>query len=148
MLTTTNWRLLDLPIIKEPRGNLSFVEGCGRHLPFEIKRIYYLYDIPADAQRGAHGHKNLQQLILAISGSFEILLDDGSLKETFQLRKPWQGLYIQGGTWREIRSFSAGAVCVVLASDYYDEDDYLRDYNNFLKFVESKKVSKNLELTA
>ena len=146
MLTTPNWKLLDLPIIKEPRGNLTFVEGCGRHLPFDIKRMYYLYDIPTDAERGAHGHKKLQQLILAISGSFEILLDNGSVKEVFHLRKPWQGLYIQEGTWREIRNFSAGAVCVVLASDYYDEEDYLRDYDSFLNFVGSKKACENAEM--
>lgn len=138
MITNPMWKLVNLPKITDARGNLSFIEGGNRHVPFDIKRVYYLYDVPADADRGAHGHKDLQQLIIAISGSFEVVLDNGYVKETFQLRRPWQGLYIPAGTWRDLINFSSGAVSVVLASEYYEEADYFRDYGDFIDYIHSK----------
>lgn len=129
-------KIINLPKITDPRGNLSVIEG-SKHIPFEIKRIYYLYDMPAEAERGAHGHKKLQQLIIPLAGSFELILDDGLNKKSFYLKKPWEGLYIPPMMWRELKDFSSGAVCLVLASDYYDEKDYFHDYNVFLNAVRS-----------
>lgn len=125
-------RIIGLPKISDPRGNLTFVEG-GRHIPFEIKRVYYLYDVPGGSERGAHGHRNLQQLIIAMSGSFDITLDDGRDKRSFHMNRSYYGLYVPPMMWREIDNFSSGAVCMVLASDYFDEADYFRDYEQFLK---------------
>lgn len=122
--------MIDLPRINEPRGNLSFVEG-GRHVPFEIKRVYYLYDVPGGAARGGHAHKNLQQLIIAMSGSFDVHLDDGRTKKVVHMNRSYNGLYVCPMIWREICNFSSGAVCLVLASIFYDEDDYYRDYAQF-----------------
>lgn len=130
-------RIIDLPKISDPRGNLTFVEG-GRHIPFDIKRVYYLYDVPGGSERGAHGHRDLQQLIIAMSGSFDITLDDGCNKLSFHMNRSYYGLYVPPMMWREIDNFSSGAVCMVLASGYYDEADYFRDYEQFLKAVESK----------
>jgi WxcM-like, C-terminal len=127
-------KLIELPKISDPRGNLSFIES-GKHLPFEIKRVYYLYDVPGEAERGAHGHKELAQLIIPLAGSFEVILDNGVTREAYNLKKPWEGLYIPPATWRELKGFSSGAVCLVLASDLYKEDDYFRDYQEFLKAV-------------
>lgn len=126
--------LVNLPKISDPRGNLSFVES-NRHVPFEIKRVYYLYDVPGGAERGGHGHKALHQLIVAISGSFDIHLDDGVSKKTIHMNRSYEGLYVCPMIWREIDNFSSGAVCLVLASDFYDEDDYYRDYKKFLTGV-------------
>ncbi|WP_316015323.1 FdtA/QdtA family cupin domain-containing protein [Roseobacter sp. HKCCA0434] len=128
------WQLFDMPRITDPRGDLTFVEG-GRHVPFDIARVYYLYNVPVDADRGGHGHRALQQVIFALSGSFRITLDDGWRREEFVLRNPRQGLHLSGGVWREIDLFSQGAVCMVLASLPYDEADYLRDYDDFRAFV-------------
>lgn len=127
----TEAHIIQLPKISDPRGNLSVIEG-NQHIPFEIKRVYYLYDLPAEAERGAHGHKKLEQLIVPLAGSFEIILDNGQHKQAFYLKKPWEGLYIPPMTWRELKEFSSGAVCLVLASQHYDEQDYFRDYNSFL----------------
>ncbi len=124
-------RIIQLPKISDPRGNLTFVEG-GKHISFDIKRIYYLYDVPGGAERGAHGHKELKQLIVAISGSFDVELDDGVMKKRFHLNNPSQGLLVSPMMWRDIKNFSSGSVCLVLASDYYDEMDYYRDYNQFV----------------
>lgn len=125
---------LKLPIVHDPRGNLTFIES-NRHIPFDIKRVYYLYDVPGGAERGGHAHKNLRQLLIAMSGSFDVLLDDGFTKQTFSLNRSYCGLYIERLIWREIMNFSSGAVCMVLASDFYDEADYYRDYDDFITAV-------------
>lgn len=127
-------RLIELPKIPEVRGNLSFVEG-GRHVPFSIQRVYYLYDVPSGAARGGHAHKALHQLMIAMSGSFDVLLDDGFKQKKIHLNRPHVGLYICPMIWRELDNFSSGAVCTVLASERYDEDDYYRDYPRFLETV-------------
>lgn len=124
-------RLLDLPKIHDPRGNLTFVEG-GNHIPFDIQRVYYLYDVPGGADRGAHAHKNLHQFIVAMSGSFDVELDDGVNKRRFHLNRSYFGLYVCPMMWRYLDNFSSGAVCMVLASSRYDEGDYIRDYSEFL----------------
>lgn len=117
----------------ERKGNLSVIEN-GKSIPFDVKRVYYLYDIPGGESRGGHAHKNLYQLIIAASGSFSVTLDDGNIKKTFILNRPYQGLLIVPGIWRTLDDFSSGAVCLVLASEEYSEDDYLRDYNEFKNF--------------
>ena len=124
-------KIIELPKITDPRGNLSFVEG-GRHIPFDIQRVYYTYDVPGGAERGGHGHKGLQQLIIAMSGSFDVVLDDGFEKKRFHLNRSYFGLYVCPMIWRELDNFSSGAVCMVLASNLYDEEDYYRDYDQFL----------------
>lgn len=115
------------------KGNLTVVEN-GKTLPFEVKRVYYLYDIPGGESRGAHAHKELSQLIVAVSGSFRVTLDDGCIKRSFTLNRPYQGLYVKPGIWRDLDDFSAGAVCMVLASDVYDKEDYIRDYKEFINY--------------
>ncbi len=123
--------VIDLPRINDPRGNLTFVEG-SQHIPFDIHRVYYLYDVPGGAERGGHAHKDLHQLIIAMSGSFDIHLDDGHTKKTVHLNRSYQGLYVCPMIWRDIDNFSSGAVCMVLASERYDELDYYRDYEQFI----------------
>jgi dTDP-4-dehydrorhamnose 3,5-epimerase-like enzyme len=123
--------IMDLPRINDPRGNLTFVEA-GRHIPFDIQRVYYLYDVPGGAERGGHAHKALHQLIIAMSGSFDIHLDDGFSKKTVHMNRSYYGLYVCPMIWREIDNFSSGAVCMVLASNFYDESDYYRSYIDFL----------------
>lgn len=115
------------------KGNLTVVEN-GKMFPFCTKRVYYLYDVPGGASRGAHAHKTLEQLIVAVSGSFKVSLDDGTNKKTFFLNRPYQGLYVRPGLWRDLEDFSSGAVCMVLASEVYQAKDYIRDYNAFLEF--------------
>ena len=115
------------------KGNLSVVEN-GATLPFDVRRVYYLYDVPGGESRGAHAHKELSQLIVAASGSFNVVLDDGKCKRTFFLNRPNMGLYVKPGMWRDLCDFSSGAVCMVLASHSYDENDYIRDYNDFIDF--------------
>jgi hypothetical protein len=127
-------RVIDLPKITDPRGNLTFIEGA-RHVPFDIKRVYYLYDVPGGSERGGHAHKELHQLVIAISGSFDILLDDGFKKRKYHLNRSYSGLYICPKIWRELDNFSSGSVCLVLASNLYDENDYYRDYQDFLNAV-------------
>ena len=122
---------INLPVIKDPRGDLTFVEA-NRNVPFDIKRVYFLYNVPVDAERGGHAHVRLEQVIFALSGSFRVTLDDGRSKEEHFLRDLRRGLYIKQFVWREIDLFSQGAVCMVLASEYFDEADYFRDYSNFL----------------
>ena len=129
-----NIELIDIPKISDPdgRGNLSVIEK--EILPFEIKRVYYLYDVPSDSTRGGHAHKELQQFLIALSGSFDVVLDDGSNRRTITLNRPNKGLVIPNGVWRELENFSAGAVCLSLVSDLYKEEDYIRDYNEFVSF--------------
>ena len=129
-------KIIDLPKVGDPRarGNLTFIEG-GLHVPFPIRRAYYLYDVPGGAERGGHAHKALHQLIIALSGSFDVVLDDGREKRRFALNRPYHGLYVCPHIWRELDNFSTGAVCLVLASEFYDEGDYWRDYGEFLQAV-------------
>jgi dTDP-4-dehydrorhamnose 3,5-epimerase-like enzyme len=123
--------IIDLPKISDPRGNLTFVEG-KQHIPFDILRVYYLYDVPGGAERGGHAHKQLHQLIIAMSGSFDVVLDDGIEKKRIHLNRSYNGLYVCPMIWRELDNFSSGSVCMVLASNLYDESDYYRDYSEYL----------------
>lgn len=127
-------RIIDLPKISDPRGNLTFVEG-GTHVPFEIRRVYYLYDVPGGSERGGHAHKALSQLIIAMSGSFDVVLDDGYIKRRHHLNRSYSGLYVCPMIWRELDNFSSGSVCMVLASNVYDEKDYYRDYDEFATII-------------
>lgn len=129
-MTIEQCRILDIPKITDPRGNLAVIEG--ETIPFDIKRVYYLYDVPSDAYRGGHAHKDQLELLIAVSGSFEVVLDDGNSKKRVMLNKPDKGLLIPTGIWRELENFSSGAVCVVLASDVFLESDYIRAYQDFL----------------
>ena len=124
--------VIELPRIQDRRGNLTFLEA-DRHVPFEIKRVYYLYDVPGGAARAAHGHRSLSQLMVAMSGSFDVTLDDGMDKKVFHLNRSYFGLYIPPMIWRDLDNFSSGAVCMVLASDYFHEEDYFRNYDDFLE---------------
>ena len=128
------WRIIQLPKISDPRGNLTFIEQ-KQHIPFAINRVYYLYDVPGGESRGGHAHRDLEQLIIAVAGSFDVILDNGSTKESFTLNRSYYGLYLPKMTWREIDNFSSGAVCLVLASTVYNESDYYRDYASFIKDV-------------
>lgn len=124
-------RIIDLPRIADSRGALTVIEG-HQHVPFEIRRVYYLYAVPNNASRGSHGHKKLEQLMIAISGSLDVIIDDGLKQKSVHLSSPHQGLYICSEIWRDLRNFSPGAICLVLASHHYDETDYYRDYREFL----------------
>jgi dTDP-4-dehydrorhamnose 3,5-epimerase-like enzyme len=124
-------RLIELPKIQDPRGNLTFIEG-ERHIPFDIKRVYYLYDVPGGAERGGHAHKELHEFIVAMSGSFDVVLDDGKDKRRFHMNRSYYGLYICPMVWRELDNFSSGSVGMVLASSRFDESDYYRDYAEFM----------------
>ncbi len=134
MASISNCKFIEIPKVSDARGNLSFVES-ERHIPFQIQRIYYLYDVPAGASRAGHAHKNLHQLYIPVSGSFDIVIDDGVNKKTVSLNRPYFGLYVCPMIWRDINNFSSGSVCMTLASDYYDEADYFRDYQDFLNEV-------------
>jgi len=123
-------QIIDIPVAHDKRGNLSVVEG-KRTVPFGIKRIYYLYDVPGGTKRGGHAHRKLEQLIIAASGSFTVVLHNGKKKESYTLNRSNIGLYIPKMTWREIENFSSGAVCLVLASEHYDEKDYIRNFKEF-----------------
>lgn len=124
-------KIIELPKIQDPRGNLTFVESSV-HIPFDIKRAYYIYDVPGGSQRGGHAHKKLLEFIIAISGSFDVLLDDGIEKKKIHLARSYYGLYVSTMIWRELDNFSSGSVCLVLTSDKFDESDYYRDYTDFL----------------
>jgi hypothetical protein len=125
---------IKVPAITDPRGDLTFIEG-GNHVPFEIKRVYYIYNVPADSVRGGHAHRDLEQVVFALSGSFRMTVDDGRKRQEHYLRNPRKGIYMSRLVWREIDQFSQGAVCMVLASHAFDETDYLRDYDEFLAVV-------------
>jgi hypothetical protein len=129
--------LYNLPEVADPRGNLTFIES-GRHIPFDIRRVYYLYDIPGGSERGGHAHKALHEFIIAVSGSFDIRLDDGYSKKTVSMNRSYHGLYVCPMIWRAIDNFSSGAVCLVLASEYFDESDYYRDYDEFINAARVK----------
>ncbi len=142
MLQTTsnidNCKIIELPKIAEPRGNLTFIES-NNHIPFDIKRVYYLYDVPGGAERGGHGHKALHQLIIAMSGSFDVVLDDGYEKKRLHLNRSYNGLYVCPMIWRELDNFSSGSVCMVLASNIYEESDYYREYGSFINAVRGEQ---------
>jgi len=131
-------QLVDLVKISDPRGNLTFVEG-HRHVPFEVQRVYYLYDVPSGEERAGHAHYNLQQLIIAVSGSFDLIVDDGQERHKITCNRPSQGVLMKSLVWRELNNFSSGAVCLVLASMRYEESDYIRNYDEFLKVAEAKR---------
>lgn len=131
--------VIDIPIVHDQRGNLSVVEG-GELVPFDIRRLYYLYDVPGGTMRGGHAHRKLRQLIIAASGSFDVILDDGKERRKFTLNRSYHGLYIPTMIWREIDNFSSGAVCMVLASEHYDASDYIYDYGEFCK--EAREVRR------
>ena len=124
-------KIIQLPKISDPRGNLSFIES-GQHVPFEIQRVYYLYDVPGGSDRGSHAHKTLHQFIIAMSGSFDVVLNDGRETRRFHLNRSYNGLYVCPMMWRDLDNFSSGSVCMVLASSHYNEQDYIRDYPEFL----------------
>jgi hypothetical protein len=130
-------RIIELPKIVDRRGNLTYVEG-GNHIPFDIKRVYYLYDVPGGSDRGAHAHRRLHQFILAMSGSFDIVLSDGNSERRFHLNRSYYGLYVCPMMWRTLDNFSSGSVCMVLASEPFDESDYIRSHTEFIQ------VARNL----
>ena len=129
-MKVSDCRIIDLPKIFEPRGNLTFIEST-RHVQFQIARVYYLYDVPGGAARGGHANKVVQQFLVAVSGSFDVVLDDGRDRARFHLNRPFYGLYVPRMIWRELDNFSSGSVCLALASEYYDESDYFRDFSEF-----------------
>lgn len=128
-------KFIDIPKIQDPRGNLAIIEKDV--IPFEIKRVYYLFDVPSNAYRGGHAHKNLKQVLIALSGSFDVILDDGNKRQTITLNKPDKGLVIPTGVWRELENFSSGSVCLALASDVFNESDYVRNYDEFISMKRS-----------
>lgn len=129
-MSVDDCKLIELPVVHNPQGNLTFIEG-SKHVPFDIARVYYLYDVPGGATRGGHAHRQLEQLIVATSGSLEIIVDDGERRMGIALNRSFVGLYLPPMTWRELIDFSSGSVCMVLASAHYDEADYIRDYDEF-----------------
>lgn len=139
--TIHDCKLIDLRKISDPRGNLTVIEENG-DIPFEIRRVYYLYDVPGGESRGAHAHKELYQLIVAASGSFTVTLDDGNEKISYNLKRPYYGLLIVPGIWRDLDDFSSGSVLLCMASEHYDEADYIRDYEEFVKYKGGKKIGK------
>ncbi|MBQ9224474.1 MAG: WxcM-like domain-containing protein [Prevotella sp.] len=131
-------KIIDLPKIADPRGNLTVVEQLNQ-VPFEIARVYWTYDIPGGGRRGGHAHRTCEVVVIAVSGSFDVELFDGKERHVYHLNHPYQGLYIGTGVWRTLEDFSSGAVCLVVASELFDEDEYIYDYDEFLKFVGCSK---------
>ena len=129
-------KIIELPINHREKGNITVIEN-QKNIPFDTRRIYYLYDVPAGESRGGHAHKELKQLIVAAQGSFDVILSDGMKKRTVSLNRPFSGLLIVPGIWRELDNFSAGSVCLVLASAEFDEEDYIREYEDFIKWKNS-----------
>ena len=134
-------KIIDLPRIYDPRGNLTVVEQL-KEVPCDIKRVYWTYDVPGGESRGGHAHKKCQSFIIAVSGSFTVRLEDGHRHETYHLNHPYQGLLINTGVWRTLEDFSSGAVCLALASELFDENDYIREYDDFISYVEDKEEGK------
>jgi hypothetical protein len=130
-VTVTDCGIIDLPRINDPRGNLTFIEGT-RHIPFTIRRTYWIYDVPGGEIRGGHSYRTLQELIIAVSGSFDVVVDDGSNKRVFSLNRSYYGLYVPNLIWRDLENFSTNSLCLILASDIYSESDHVRDYGQFL----------------
>ena len=128
-----NYSIIDFPKITDPRGNLTVAESM-QHVPFDVRRVYWTYDVPAGESRGGHAHKQCREVIIAVSGSFTVTLDNGSENQSFHLNHPCQGLLVETGIWRTLDDFSSGAVCLVLASELYDESDYIYDYDEYLKY--------------
>ncbi|MGK0639182.1 sugar 3,4-ketoisomerase [Schleiferia thermophila] len=124
--------IINLPKFEDPRGNLSFIEEF-KHIPFKIERVYWIYDVPGGQVRGGHAFKKQQEFIVALSGSFDVVVDDGTIKQTFSLNRSYYGLYIPAGYWRQMQNFSTNSVAIVLSSTEFDENDYIRDYLDFLK---------------
>jgi hypothetical protein len=133
-MSMSDCRIIGFPRIEDPRGNLTFVEG-GNHLPYDIKRVYYLYDVPGGASRGGHAHRETHELLVAMSGSFTVVLDDGHMTQRFTLNRSWYGLYVPPMIWRSLEDFSSGSVCMVMASEAYSEADYYREYTDFHQAV-------------
>ncbi|MDO5774803.1 MAG: FdtA/QdtA family cupin domain-containing protein [Spirochaetales bacterium] len=131
--TVYDCTMIELSKNHREKGNLTVVQN-EKEIPFDVKRCYYLYDVPGGEERGGHSHKQLRQLIIAASGSFDVRLDDGHVKRTFTLNRPYQGLFVVPGIWRDLDNFSSGSVCLVLASEVYQKEDYIRDYNEFLEW--------------
>ena len=131
-------RIIELPKITDPRGNLTVAEAF-KNVPFDIRRAYWVYDVPGGESRGGHAHKRLRQLVIAMSGSFTVTLDNGHEQQKYLLNHPWEGLLIETETWRTLYDFSSGAVCLVLASEPFEEDDYIYDYDEFLKYIGCSK---------
>ena len=125
-------QVIELPKINDPRGNLSFIEG-SKHIPFNIRRIFYLYDVPTEESRGAHAHKLLHQFLICLSGSFDVIIDDGHSKGTIHLNRPWRGLHVPPMIWAAEVNFDPGSVCLALVSDSFEESDYIRNYKEFLE---------------
>jgi hypothetical protein len=135
-MSLTDCKIIEIPKITDRRGNLSFIEG-GHHIPFNIKRVYYLYDLPGGASRGAHAHVALHQFMISAAGSFDVTIDDGNKIRNFHLNSSYQGLYIPPMMWRNLTKFSTNSICLVLASECYDEKDYIRNYEEFVRRVQS-----------
>ena len=131
-------KIVNLPKITDPRGNLTFLEG-ENHIPFDVKRSYWIYDVPGGEARGGHAYKEQDEFIIALSGSFDIMVDNGKLKQIFSLNRSYYGLYIPTGLWRQMLNFSTNSLALVLSSTYFQENDYIRDYQNFLKYKNDEK---------
>ncbi len=134
--TLKNCKIINFPKVTDSRGNLSFIEE-SKQIPFQMKRVYYLYDVPSGATRGGHAHRGLQQVVIALSGSFDVILDDGYQRRSFFLNRPHYGLYIPPKVWRELENFSSNSVALSLVSEIYDESDYVRDYFDFKRLVDN-----------
>lgn len=135
-------KIIELPKIADPRGNLTVCEG-NHNVPFEVKRVYWTYDVPGGGRRGGHAHKVIYEFLVATSGSFHVTLDNGKERKTYMLNHPWEGLLIFPGVWRTLEDFSSGAVCMVMASDHYEESDYVRDYDEYLQMVKRGDFNLN-----
>lgn len=139
MMSVNDCKIIDLPKFLDPRGNLSFAEQ-NNHIPFEIKRTYWIYDVPGGERRGGHAFKETEEFIIALSGSFDVVVDDGKERKTFNLNRSYYGLYIPKGIWREMVNFSTNSLALEFASTKYDEDDYVRDYDEYLKVKSNGKI--------